>query len=443
MASSALPLVCRALGSALILSSFVTRALAAQSVDSSALMVDTVLTLEQALATASAVSPDVALEVSAVRAARSGERVAGGAYLPTLSVESGAGRAGDAVGTAPIAPTYAGSAYNAGLIASMNVYTGGRVGAQRREAHAERSAAEAGLIAARYDVRLIVDTTFLGVLRAEALARVAQARLDRARSGERDAASRLAAGTTTRSDDLRAKLEMTSAEQALLEARAAHVAAAVALGRRTGLGGRVGARASDSSIVRPLAVSGDSLLAQVDRTSPSVRAAEAGAAATGAGIGVARSRYLPYISASGGYSYLHQTPRVVHDGGTWVARLGLSYPLFDGFVREDAVERARADDDAAQVARSDTHRAVHAAAVRLLTELAVQRRRITLTEQGVALAREDLRVQDARYREGATTQLERLTSQLALVNAEQDAVYARFDYAVALAELEALAGRTF
>jgi outer membrane protein len=79
--------------------------------------------------------------------------------------------------------------------------------------------------------------------------------------------------------------------------------------------------------------------------------------------------------------------------------------------------------------------------VRLLTNLAVERRRITLTEQAVELAREDLRVQDARYREGATTQLERLTSELALANAEQDAVSARFDYAVARAELEALAGR--
>jgi outer membrane protein TolC len=120
----------------------------------------------------------------------------------------------------------------------------------------------------------------------------------------------------------------------------------------------------------------------------------------------------------------------------------LSYPLFDGFVREDAVTRARADEETARTASSDTHRAVRANAIRLLTNLAVERRRMLLSEQSVTLAREDLRVQDARYREGATTQLERLTSQLALVNAEQDAVTTRFDYALARASLEALAGRT-
>jgi outer membrane protein len=410
--------------------------------DSSALRMDTVLTLDEAIARARQSSPDVARGLGSVRSARSGERVALGSYLPALSLESGAARAGDATGVAPIAPTFAGSAYSAGLIASLNVYTGGRLGAERKQARADREAAEANLVATSYDLRFTVDTAFLGVLRAEALARVAEARLARAKSGERDAASRLAAGTTTRSDNLRATLEVTSAEQALLEARSAHVAASVALGRLTGLGGRVGAHEDDSAIVRPLAVPEDSVLAEIERTSPDVKAAEATATATSAGVSSAKSRYQPYISAAGGYSYLHQTPEILNNGGTWVARIGLSYPLFDGFVREDEVTRARADEETARVASSDMHRAVRANAISLLTNLAVERRRLLLSEQAVTLAREDLRVQDARYREGATTQLERLTSQLALVNAEQDAVTTRFDYAVARASLEALAGRT-
>ena len=410
--------------------------------DSAALRMDTVLTLEEAIERARHASPEVARGTGAVRSAQSGERVALGSYLPALSLESGAARAGDAIGAAPIAPTYAGSAYSAGLIASINLYTGGRLGAERKQARAERQAAEANLVATNFDLRFAVDTSFLGVLRAEALARVAEARLLRAKSAERDAESRLTAGTTTRSDKLRATLEVTSAEQALLEARSAHVSASVALGRLTGLGGRVGAREDDSTIVRPLGVPEDSVLAEIERTSPDVKAAEATAAATSAGVSSARSRYQPYISAAGGYSYLHQTPEILNDGGTWVARIGLSYPLFDGFVREDQVTRARADEETARIASSDTHRAVRANAIRLLTNLAVERRRMLLSEQAVTLAREDLRVQDARYREGATTQLERLTSELALVNAEQDAVTTRFDYAVARAALEALAGRT-
>ncbi|HEY6459020.1 MAG TPA: TolC family protein, partial [Polyangiaceae bacterium] len=259
--------------------------------DTAVFGVDTVLTLDEAHARAGRVSPDVARQAGAVESARSGERVSVGSYLPTLSLESGAARAGDAIAVAPIAPTYAGNAYSAGLIASMNIYTGGRLGAERRVAHAQRAAADANLVATSYGLRFDVDTTFLGVLRAEALAKVAEARLTRARSAERDAASRLAAGTTTRSDDLRAMLEVKSAEQAMLEARSAHVAAAVSLGRLTGLGGRVGAREDDSAIVRPLGVPDDSVLAEIERTSPDVKAAEASATAASAGVSSAKSHY--------------------------------------------------------------------------------------------------------------------------------------------------------
>ena len=54
---------------------------------------------------------------------------------------------------------------------------------------------------------------------------------------------------------------------------------------------------------------------------------------------------------------------------------------------------------------------------------------------------EDIKVQQERYRLGATTILELLTSQESLVQAQINLVAARFDYQIARAELEALAGR--
>jgi outer membrane protein TolC len=57
------------------------------------------------------------------------------------------------------------------------------------------------------------------------------------------------------------------------------------------------------------------------------------------------------------------------------------------------------------------------------------------------VAREDLRVQDERYRLGASTILDLITSQLNLAQAETDEIAARYDYQIARAELEALVGR--
>jgi outer membrane protein len=69
------------------------------------------------------------------------------------------------------------------------------------------------------------------------------------------------------------------------------------------------------------------------------------------------------------------------------------------------------------------------------------RARIDITQTSVTAAREDMRVQQERYRLGASTIVDVLTSQEALNQAEVDVVNARFDYLRAEAQLEALIGR--
>jgi len=59
----------------------------------------------------------------------------------------------------------------------------------------------------------------------------------------------------------------------------------------------------------------------------------------------------------------------------------------------------------------------------------------------VAAAQEDLRVQQERYRLGANTIIEVLSSQEALNQAEVDQVQAHFDLLLAKAQIEALIGR--
>ena len=76
-----------------------------------------------------------------------------------------------------------------------------------------------------------------------------------------------------------------------------------------------------------------------------------------------------------------------------------------------------------------------------LAELDAARTRTEITGTSVAAATEDLRVQQERYRLGASTIVDLLTSQEALNQAEVDVVNARFDYLRAKAQIEALIGR--
>ena len=67
---------------------------------------------------------------------------------------------------------------------------------------------------------------------------------------------------------------------------------------------------------------------------------------------------------------------------------------------------------------------------------------ITIARDNLAAATEDLRVQNERYRVGAATILDLLTSQAALTQAEVNVVQTRFNYLIARAQVEAVVGRT-
>jgi outer membrane protein TolC len=96
----------------------------------------------------------------------------------------------------------------------------------------------------------------------------------------------------------------------------------------------------------------------------------------------------------------------------------------------------------AEASASEARRAVQADLAMRLAELDAAKTRIEITRTSVVAAREDLRVQQERYRLGASTIVDLLTSQEALNQAEVDVVNARFDYLRSKAQLEALIGRT-
>ena len=77
-----------------------------------------------------------------------------------------------------------------------------------------------------------------------------------------------------------------------------------------------------------------------------------------------------------------------------------------------------------------------------LAELESARIQIDITATSLQAATEDLRVNQERYRVGAATIVDVLSSQEALSQAEVDVVQARYNYVVAKAQIEALIGRS-
>jgi outer membrane protein len=407
------------------------------------------VTLTEALAMAARVNPALAAGKAAVTTARSNRRIVTGEYLPSLGVASSAGRGTTVQGASsvtngiPVSSTVRplDDLYGAGISAAIPVFTGGRRGAERRSADAQQVAADAGLSATEYDVRLATKQAYFDVLRASELMDVATAQVTQAQLAMRDADSRLRAGTTTRSDVLRARVTLAAARDALATAGSQKTASQFALARTIGSDVPVDAAPVPDDDSLPLPVSRDSLVRNAVSGAPVARAATAAAQSADAAITAARAQYLPTVLASGGYGWMEQRSVDPRPVGGWTLQLGISYPLFNGFQRGATVTRAEAAATAAHSAAVDTERGVRADAVKAYDDATVAAQRIGFAREAVDAAREDLRVQELRYRAGASTFLDEVTSQLNLTQAETSLVQARYDYQIARATLERVLGR--
>lgn len=406
-----------------------------------AVRIDSLLDLPTAVERTLAASPSVRQAEAGLSNARSGERVAGGAYLPSLSVTSSALRS-DVMGTQTIPGASSGNSYSAGLASSVDLFTGGRRQADRSRSRADLQAAEAVDVGQRYQMTLVAERAFYEVLRGGDLVTVAEARVARAERGLRYAQDRVRAGTATKSDELRARLELTTGGQQSIAARDTLQTAAYALGRLVGADGPIGARRPASLDPRALALSDSEIVHLAVGSSPAVLSSEAAARAADAATRAAKSSYLPDIRLGGGYNWATQAPVIGAVRPGWQVALATSFPLFNGFQREDAVSRSVAAADVTRVTALDATRQVRTEASRLLSALRFAVRNIALAADAVTAAQEDLRVQTQRYRAGIATALDRQSSELAVTQAELSLVAARYNYQVTRATLEALVGRT-
>jgi outer membrane protein len=405
---------------------------------------DTVrLTLEEVVQRTLRASPQVMQAQGSVQTAESAERTALGAFLPNLSFSSGASLSSTQRFDSNTNTVVSGSSdsYSAGLSSSIDLFTGGRRGADVARTRSQTAASEAALVEQRFAVTRNAKAGYFAVLRASDLIRSAEARLKRAEESLDAAERRSQVGSATRSDVLRAQLEVTNSRQALLQAQNDKRAAMFALGRLAGVDGPVDARTETPLVVADLPLTREQLLELVLRQSPAVLTAEANERTTGASVRAARAQYLPSLNGSGSYNWSNEAASFDNVRSSWSMRLGLSFPLFNRFQREESLERSQVQARVAQYQVADARRLARANLERVLGTLETARQQITLAEQALAVAEEDLRVQQERYRLGVSTILDQVTSQENLVGAETALIGARYDYQLALADLSALVGR--
>jgi outer membrane protein len=410
---------------------------------------DRVVTLADAIKLAERTQPSMVQAQGDVRTAAAQRRNAWGTFLPSLSASSSASEF-FSEGTSRVDPITGqlttGNSTNrsvsTSLSASVDLFTGFRRGAELQAAKAGQVQADASLVDTRFQQALATTNVFFDALSAAQLVGVREASVRRAEEQLKVAVSKLHAGSATRSDSLRSLVTLGTARLNLIEARTDLATAEANLARQIGDVGRIRA-ADDSSFHRVLTtIDTVGLRNEAESRSPRIQTAVATASVARANVRASRSAYWPSLtlgantgwnaSRNDDYDFLNQRG----------VSLQLSWQLFNRFDRELAIAQREASFDVAQATAEDERRAVQAELTARLAELDAAHSKIDITVTSVAAATEDLRVQQERYRLGASTIVDVLTSQEALNQAEVDVVNARFDYLRAKAQLDALIGRT-
>ena len=423
------------------------------------------VTLSEALELGREYNPAMVQAQQNVRVAGMGVMQAWGAYLPSITGTGNATRNSsqrvNQFGVAQTTSLTDNSSF--GISASLSLFTGFQRGANLRAAHATRDLNQAALLQQDYATDLATKQAFFNALATQELVGVAQANLAQNDQQLRLTTEKLRLGATTRSDSLTASVSYGTAEVQLIQARANALTAQANLARAIGGQGMVAAVPDTALEIRLTSLDSATLRREAEATAPSVVEAQAGVTASEASLSASRSQYYPTVSLSAGQTWAGgQLPwnaapvtqitdstgaviglvRSAKYTGTWNLRLSLSVPIFNGFQREASIVSADANAVSARAKLRDARLALDANLTQAVTALDAAAAQIDVSRTSVAAAQESLRMQQERYRLGASTIVDLLTAETALNQAQVTLVQARYNYLIARATLEALVGHT-
>jgi outer membrane protein len=226
----------------------------------------------------------------------------------------------------------------------------------------------------------------------------------------------------------------------VLRQRNAYRTAQLELGRRVGVAGPVDALPADTSTAPALPITlMEAVRIGLDQ-GPQYRAALANERSADATLRSQRGDYLPVVTLGA----LHQRyDTQLFPGASNITSLtvGVTWPLWDNGQREIEVSRARVNRDVARTIREDLERAVRRDVSSAYDTYETATAAVELARVAVTVAQQNYRMQELRYRSGATTILDLLDAQVSLADAEAGLVQARYQTRLALARLEAILGR--
>jgi len=336
--------------------------------------------------------------------------------------------------TFPVSP----DVYVVNLGYQYPIYSGGRLEAQIALARAGVKGAEAALERTKQEVALQTKLAYFQVLVAQAALQVAQQNVAQAEETLRIAQARVRAGTSPRFDEIQAEVNLANARQGLVRARNGVAVATQGLAAVLALPLDVPLRPQETMEVVPVTTPLADLVARSLRERPELAEHRARVEAAEAALALARAGGRPVVGLSGGLSL-----DGIGTGGValgWSIGLAATFPLFDGGVTAAKIREAELRLEQLKVVQAQLRQSIELQVRQGMLNLGAAAEEVATAGAAIEQAREALRIAQVRFREGVGTNLEVISAQAALAQAEGARVQALFSYNTARAQLERAVG---
>ena len=335
------------------------------------------------------------------------------------------------------------SAYTAGVIANQRLYDFGYTRNLVESSKLAERAQEQDIQARRAFIALNVQRLYYNSLKRRKLVQIAEETV-RERGIIKNQIEALHRQQLKSKLDLDlVQVELTNAESLLLKARNDIKAGYADLNRAMGIVGTDDYVLEDLSVEvrpqRPL----ETLISE-SLAHPEVRKAKELIASSEARVKAMKRQYLPTISAmaSGGDYETFDTSRNLATGGWWTAGAFVSMPLFTGFLIENQVREAAAQQNAAQAGSVSIEQALTQQVTTSYLDTVTLAQQIKLAEEQVKTAQEALQLAKQRYRLGLGSVVEVTQAEVAVTSAQTRLAEAQYDYKIAEVTLAYASGMT-
>jgi outer membrane protein len=334
-----------------------------------------------------------------------------------------------------------------GASVTQPLFLGGAGVAGIKTAYAAKKISRQNLEMVRQDLVFQTVNAFYACLLARELLAVQQEALEQEKVNLRMVQKKYDVGTASGFDRMRAKVEVANRQPQVISSQNDYQLAVTQLKNVLGLKPEVNVELEGAFIYNedPIDTLGLRELQAIARQNrPELLALDQQLVIAKKGITLARSSFLPKLYFSTSYSFLAMRNdfKFAQDDFSegFTSSISLQVPLFHGFSNIKKYQQAKLDEKIVLDTEKQVTDGVMAELESAYNKFDEAKEKYAAAGESVDLAREALRLANLMYEEGTNTQLDVMSSQLALNQARMNYASSIYEYQLARYQLRKAAG---